>query len=1506
MLRLPHRGWRLAFLGAFGLLASLASPAPTEAEIRTTYRGLIDQVSPAGIKQTYQTVSGFGSRLTGSEGERQTFSYAAERLAALGATKINKREFDVTIPDPTAKGTLIVNQQPITVLPMWPNLVRTSTCDVSGPILFAKSGSLEDLNGKDVKGSIVVVEFNSGIRWRNAATLGAKAIIFLQPDVPSRTEAEQKFSGVPLSVPRFYLPLKNAGEVLRAAQKNEVATLKCDQRWVTTKSQIITADFAGTDAKREKEVIAVYANADAMSVVPGAAPGAEAIGGIAGALEVARIYTKTPHARPLRVVISGGHGLALIGAREYVQHYLESNEQPPFLTLSLDISSGAPTIGSYARGWFYEFRDELVDQMRSMSRIFRAHADRVALEMGVTPARLVLIDGTNNGDSRTWKNNISGKFAVDAEPMVLGGLNALTFITVEDSRPNVDTPFDTVSQIDFGNVTRQVQTLTCMLHHVLNDTTDQTETSDNKVPLAPSRPSGMRLIGGFGKLHGQVVSFDPTRSFVPDTAVPGTLATYLARQTTLMGVRGDMIQSTIGKKADYRFIGIPTINSYGPIDPPRNRIAAFRIDTATGRIDHAASLGFYGDFQFRIFFQLKSPDRQSPIVVFPCVAIDVFGLTDPQELRALRRIMPTDARSGSMPQDFGVFLPPFDQRLTAEIEDSQVVFLSPGQRYILLGGNDENRLILTNSKVGNEEGLGFRAPGGKDTSPPTSPADDQYLFPNTALTTANDIIAINQTRLNRFFKYRIISPGIRDLHESAVKEAKAADESLAQKNWAEAQRHSRAAWGFALRAHPVIMSTANDVVNGVVFYLFLLIPFSYFVERLMIGNQLLIKQLLASIGIFVGSFILLRLIHPAFEIVQNPSMIFVAFVMGVLSLIVISFILGKFENSMKAIRATQSGVHDVDIKRSSVAMAAFNLGVSNMRRRKARTILTTLTLVVMTFIVLSFTSIVADLSLNEAPSPNKANYPGLLVRTPGLDPLQLGTYRTIANEFGARGTVVRRAFYYGADIGDTGVLTLQRADRVAEVRAMMGLDPEEEKVLQPQKALLPGGRWFRPGDRNVVILPQPLAEQLKIANNEVGRAKVNYAGTQYTVIGIADAGILRSITDLDGDGFMPPDFSLSKRYQEQTASSTQAFRSYLRLDPGSIFIVPTDTAFSQGAELRTVAVQFSDPTATRAALVDLMPRLRLNVYASVPKAEGATELEVKQFSIFAASKSTGLGLIIVQLLIASVFVLNTMIASVYERTKEIGIFSAIGLAPNHIAMLFFAESLVYGVLGAVIGYYVAQGSAKIIVATGALPGLTLNFSSTSAVMSAVIVMGVVLFSTIFPARKAAQIAAPAMNDEVFNTEPEGDEWLLPLPFSISAAEAGPLTVFLTEWLKAFEGFTIGDFVSRDTESWRLPEVVPPAYEVSCSMWLAPYDLGISQRLTLTLAPSKVAGVYVLDLKLNRLAGDPENWPTVNRRFLANLRRQFLTWRTLEKEQRDRYLSEVADLAVKETKEPALV
>lgn len=1479
------RGQRCLLTLLLLLFATIAGAAPTTSEIESLYRRLLPLVGLDRIRQTYRVVGAFGTRIAGSDAEAKTFDYAESRLRALGAQNVHREPFTVTVPDPNARGQLTVGGRDVPLYPLWPNLARTSTCDVRGPLLYARDGSLESLSGHDVEGSIVILEFNSGTRWRNAAKLGAKAIVFLQPDDTTRPEAENKFSQVPLDVPRFYLPLKDAGPVLNAALRGETASLACRQDWIARTSDNLMAELPGSDPKAAGQPIAVMAYADSMSVVPGLAPGAESISGVAGLLEVARIYRSEPHRRPLRLILSGAHGLGLQGAREYVEHLLEAGSGAPFLTITLDFTSGAPTVGSYGRGWFYEYRDESQANIQGVSRELRSHADQLAEVMGVTPARLVFIDAVNNGDSRTWKNNIPGKFAFDCEPMVNASMNALTFATVEDSRPRVDTPFDTLDRVNFGNVRRQIQTLAVMLHHALDDTDDKGENSDYKIPLDDAPPRRSTLIGGFATLSGQVVAFDPTHSFVPDTPVVGSLAAELGKQKTLMGVRGDLLQATQGTKAEYRFIGAAPINSYNVNPLPETRLSAFHIDAKTGRIDYAASLGYYGDFKFPIEFMLKVVDRVSPVVVFPCVAVNLFDLVDPQDLKAIPRVRVFDAATGSFPQDFGIFSPGFDQRLSPEIEDAQVLFTSPGQRYVLLGGLGETRLLLSNSSLGDESGAGYAAPGG---TPGTGRAnvDASGTFRDTALNSARDIVAINATRIRKFAKYRILSKGVQALQADAEREIKLAEDAQARKDWGGAERHARAAWGYALRAHPVIMTTANDVVNGVVFYLFLLIPFSFFLERLLVGNQLLTKQLTWSVGLFIASFVLLRLIHPAFEIVTNPTMIFVAFVMGVLSLIVISFILGKFESSLRAVRAAQSGVHEVDIRRSSVAMAAFNLGVSNMRRRKARTFLTTLTLVVMTFIVLSFTSIVSDLQLNEQPSDHPAAYSGLLIRDAGLEPLQTTTYRTVANEFQGRGAVVRRAYYYGADIGDTGILTLQRADRVAEVRAMMGLEPEEQKVLKPQSALLPGGRWFRPGDRNVMILPQPLAEQLKVEPGEVGKATVTYAGTAYTVIGIVDPAIIRAAVDLDGDGVMPPDFSLSKKYQEQTASSNRAFRSYIRLDPASVFILPAETALDLGADIRTIAVEFDNPQDTRKALDSLMPRLRLNLYASVPKAGGG--LEVRQFSIFEGSKSSGLGLIFVQLAIASIFVLNTMIASVFERTKEIAIFSSIGLAPNHIGMLFFAESLVYGVLGAVIGYIAAQASAKIIVATGTLQGLTLNFSSTSAVMSAVLVMAVVIGSTIYPARKAAQIAAPAMNDEVFETEPEGDVWELPLPFSIGAEEAGPLTLFLGEWLKAYEGYTIGDFVTKDARVAQAGTALEPVYTVAATAWLAPYDLGISQELDLKARPSPVRGVYMLDLTLVRLAGDPENWPVVNRRFLANLRKQFLTWRTLDREQRARY------------------
>ena len=64
---------------------------------------------------------------------------------------------------------------------------------------------------------------------------------------------------------------------------------------------------------------------------------------------------------------------------------------------------------------------------------------------------------------------------------------------------------------------------------------------------------------------------------------------------------------------------------------------------------------------------------------------------------------------------------------------------------------------------------------------------------------------------------------------------------------------------------------------------------------------------------------------------------------------------------------------------------------------------------------------------------------------------------------------------------------------------------------------------------------------------------------------------------------------------------------------------------------------------------------------------------------------SGVPNIIIPILISVLIVLNTMIGSVYERKREIGVYTSVGLAPSHVSFLFIAESLAIAVLIVVLG-----------------------------------------------------------------------------------------------------------------------------------------------------------------------------------------------------------------------------
>ena len=104
-----------------------------------------------------------------------------------------------------------------------------------------------------------------------------------------------------------------------------------------------------------------------------------------------------------------------------------------------------------------------------------------------------------------------------------------------------------------------------------------------------------------------------------------------------------------------------------------------------------------------------------------------------------------------------------------------------------------------------------------------------------------------------------------------------------------------------------------------------------------------------------------------------------------------------------------------------------------------------------------------------------------------------------------------------------------------------------------------------------------------------------------------------------------------------------------------------------------------------------------------------------------------------------------MLGSVADRKQEIYTFSALGLAPPHVAGLFFAEALIYSIIGGLGGYLLAQGSMKgleLVANTGMIHLPEMNFSSTNAIVTIVIVMGTVMISAIYPAIRASNICQP--------------------------------------------------------------------------------------------------------------------------------------------------------------------
>jgi putative ABC transport system permease protein len=122
--------------------------------------------------------------------------------------------------------------------------------------------------------------------------------------------------------------------------------------------------------------------------------------------------------------------------------------------------------------------------------------------------------------------------------------------------------------------------------------------------------------------------------------------------------------------------------------------------------------------------------------------------------------------------------------------------------------------------------------------------------------------------------------------------------------------------------------------------------------------------------------------------------------------------------------------------------------------------------------------------------------------------------------------------------------------------------------------------------------------------------------------------------------------------------------------------------------------------------------------------------------IFGTIQVAAVGITSISLVVGGIVIMNIMLVSVTERTKEIGIRKSIGARKTDILKQFLAESTLLSLLGGAIGITIAYALAKLVAVLTPVPTALPLFAVTLAL---IVSATVGLMSGVYPAWRAARL-----------------------------------------------------------------------------------------------------------------------------------------------------------------------
>ena len=262
------------------------------------------------------------------------------------------------------------------------------------------------------------------------------------------------------------------------------------------------------------------------------------------------------------------------------------------------------------------------------------------------------------------------------------------------------------------------------------------------------------------------------------------------------------------------------------------------------------------------------------------------------------------------------------------------------------------------------------------------------------------------------------------------------------------------------------------------------------------------------------------------------------------------------------------------------------------------------------------------------------------------------------------------------------------------------------------------GRYFNQTEidrkAKVVVLGSSLAEELFGDSPAVGQI-ISIDNTKFTVVGVFEEKGLVGEVDYDARVYMP----ITVVFDKFTSSQFSRMR---------------------GDRVRLIYVEIEDDADQDDVIlqIELLLAKRHDVSLDEPDFTVTTQQDLisTQEATTEAFRSLLAWVAAVSLLVGGIGIMNIMMVSVTERTREIGIRQSIGASPSDIRWQFLTEALLLSLIGGLIGVATGIGGSYLFgqiseMRTVIVPAsILLAFGSSAAVG---------IFFGFYPANKAAQL-----------------------------------------------------------------------------------------------------------------------------------------------------------------------